>query len=77
VSKFASHRIDRRQVDELIANNPVIGANRKHRAAKFLLIGRDNNGRCIAVPILPTEDPTVWKPVTAWYCKPSEAAKLR
>ena len=31
----------------------------------------------IAAPILPTDDPYVWRPVTAWYCKPAEAAALR
>jgi hypothetical protein len=51
--------------------------NRNGRAAKWVVIGRDNTGRCIAVPVAPTDDPTVWRPITAWYCKPSEAAKLR
>jgi hypothetical protein len=74
--KFWTHRITRRQVEEILINRYVVTVNRKNRAAGHLAIGRDNNGRCIAIPILPTNDPSIWRPVTAWYCKPGEAAKL-
>lgn len=76
-SKFWTHGIDVEQVFQMLENEYVVDRNRKHRAAGRVLIGRDNHGRCIAVPILPTDDPTIWRPVTAWYCKPAEFAKLR
>ena len=75
--KFWTHGITRRQVEEIVLNRVVVTINRKNRAAGHLAIGRDNNGRCIAVPVLPTDDPDIWRPVTAWYCKSGEAAKLR
>jgi hypothetical protein len=40
------------------------------------VIGHDNGGACIAVPVEPTHDPSVWRPITAWPCKQSERAKL-
>jgi hypothetical protein len=53
----------------------VIG-NRAERAAPYILLGRDHQGRCLASPIVPTYD-GIWRPVTAWYGKRSEAARLR
>jgi hypothetical protein len=75
--KFWVHRVTRGQVEEILTNRHIVTVNRKNRVAGHLAIGLDNNGRCIAVPILPTDDPGIWRPITAWYCKPGEAAKLR
>jgi hypothetical protein len=76
-AKMWAHGITGQQVRELLRNRMTVIANRKNRAADYVVIGRDDSGGCIAVPVLPTDDPTIWRPVTAWYCKPSEAAKLR
>ena len=75
-SKFWAHGITRRQVISILENRWIAIANRKNRAADYMLIGRDDSGRCIVVPVLPTDVATIWRPVTAWYCKPSEAARL-
>ena len=69
--------IVRRQVEEILFSRIVIMRNRKDQSADYLVIGRDANGNCVAVPVFPTEDPFVWRPVTAWYCKKGEGAKLR
>ena len=76
-SKIWAHRITRRQIHEILGNRLIVVRNRKNRAADYVVIGRDDHGRCITVPILPTEDPTIWRPVTAWYCEQGEAARLR
>lgn len=39
--------------------------------------GRDEQGRCLTMPIVPTDDPLTWRVITGWYCKQSEAAILR
>ena len=75
--KLWSHRLNREAVLQVLGNRRVITRNRKGRAADYLLIGRDDRGRCITIPILPTHDPSTWRPVTAWFCKPSEAARLK
>ena len=74
---FWSHGITRRQVEEVLQNRFVVTITRKDRAAGHLAIGRDNNGRCLTIPVVPTDDPVIWRPITAWPCKPGEAAKLR
>lgn len=76
-SKMWSHGVSRDQLFAMLENRLVIVENRKNRAAKHVVIGRDNNVRCVAAPVLPTDNPTVWRPITAWPCKPGEAAKLR
>jgi hypothetical protein len=75
--KLWSHGIIPDQVDAVLFGRHVVGRNRSGRAAPYLLIGRDEQNRCLTVPIVPTDDPLVWRVVTAWYCKPDEAAKLR
>jgi hypothetical protein len=76
-AKFWDHGISRRQVTSVLRNRWVALANRNHRAAEYVVIGVDDSNRCITIPVIPTDDPTIWRPVTAWYCKPGEAAKLR
>jgi hypothetical protein len=62
---------------DLLTIRYVVKRNRKDRAASHILIGYDLQGRCLAAPITPTDDPVVWRVITVWPCKPSEAAKLR
>ena len=75
--KLWVHGITADQLYQTLNRRYVIIRNRRNRATEHLYIGRDDSGRCIAAPILPTDDPYVWRPVTAWYCKPAEAAALR
>jgi uncharacterized DUF497 family protein len=74
--KLAQHGLSRRQVLQVLENEHLVVRNRKGRRAPYLLVGRDHGGMRIAVPIEPTRDPMVWRPVTAWRCKESERARL-
>lgn len=75
-AKFWSHGLTPEQVIAVLYYPRRIRRNRKARRASHLLIGRGHLGQCLAVPIEPTADPTVLRPVTAWPCKPSEWALL-
>lgn len=74
--KFAAHGLAAKQVLQILENDHVIFPNRRRRRGLYLVIGHDNGGACIAVPVEPTHDPSVWRPITAWPCKQSERAKL-
>ena len=74
--KFAAHGLVAHQVIQVLDNDHLIVRNRKNRRASHLVLGRDHGGGCIAVPVEPTHNPSVWRPVTAWPCKPSERAQL-
>jgi hypothetical protein len=68
------HRIDTDQVLSLPERRYVIVRN--HGAAPYRLIGRDEQGRCIAAPIASTDDWLTWNVVSAWYCEKEEQSKL-
>jgi hypothetical protein len=72
--KIAQHGVTLRQLFQTLSNPYAIVRNRARGAAQYLFIGQDHGGACIAVPIDPTDEPTVWAPRTAWYCKASEWA---
>jgi hypothetical protein len=72
------HGITPTQLDSVLDGDYTVVANRAGRAASHVLIGLDAQGRCIAAPIVPTDDtPGTWRVVTAWRCKRREAAILR
>jgi hypothetical protein len=74
--KFWYHGLTDTQVLEVLDNRWTIVPNRSGRAADYLIIGQDHAGQCIAIPVVRTADPLIWRPVTAWPCKDSERARL-
>jgi hypothetical protein len=77
IEKASWHGIGEDQIYALLDHFWTITRNRAGRVASHVLLGTDNQGRCIAIPVNATEDPRIWQPVTAWYCKPGEATILR
>ncbi len=74
--KICSHGLSIRQIIQVLENIYVIVPNRKHRKGLYLVIGKDNGGTCIAIPVEPTTDEKVWRPITGWPCKQSERTLL-
>lgn len=74
--KFAAHGISVRQVLQILENSHVLIPNRRGRRGLYLVLGRDNGGSCVAVPVEPTHVVDLWRPITAWLCKASELAQL-
>jgi hypothetical protein len=70
--KIWSHGLTPERVLEILDFPIAIKPNRKGQSAPLLLIGRDYSGQCIAIPVFPTHESGVWRPATAWPCKPSE-----
>jgi hypothetical protein len=75
-NKMAAHGLTPRRVLQVLDNTHVVVPNRRRRRASFLIVGRDNGGACISVPIERTRDPLIWRPVTAWPSKDSERRQL-
>jgi hypothetical protein len=75
--KFNRNKVSSQQVEQVLGNRFLVVPNRRARRAQFLVIGVDNGGACISIPIEPTTDPGVWRPVTAWPAKDHERARLR
>lgn len=72
IEEMAAHGVTPGQALQVLDNGPRVGRNRKERRATHLVVGVDNGGACISIPVEPTHDRTTWRPVTAWYCKPHE-----
>lgn len=72
IEEMARHGVTPRQALQVLDNGPRMGRNRRDRRATHLVIGVDDGGACIAIPVEPTHDRTLWRPVTAWFCKPHE-----
>lgn len=70
--EIAKHGISRRQLFEVLNASHHVKKYRRGRRATYMVIGRDRQGQCIAIPIEPTPDRAIWRPVTAWFCKPHE-----
>lgn len=74
--KIAAHGLTPRRVLQVLENAHIIAPNRRGRRAPVLIVGRDNGGACISIPIEPTNHPLVWRPVTAWPSKENERQRL-
>lgn len=68
--------LDHIRVSQVLENEFITVRNRKGRSATRLLVGRDNGGACITVAIVPTREPGIWRPITAWLSKPHEQGWL-
>lgn len=70
--KFWHHGLTSARILQVLELGFRLMRNRNQRRALYLVIGRDSQGQCIAIPIEPTHAPGVWRPVTAWPCKQHE-----
>ena len=66
------HGISPRRLNQVSDNPFTVSRNRGDRAAPYVLYGLDHQGQCLAVPIMPTYEPGLWRPVTAWFCEAGE-----
>ena len=77
--EFAAHGLSDIRVDQVLQNDNVVIPNRRQdiHPASYIVIGRDNGGAPITIPVQQTQDPTVWRPVTAWTAEKWDLAELR
>ena len=66
LAEMARHGVARGEVDQLVWNRNVISENPRGETGSVLLIGETNGGRLLTVPLAPTDDPTTWRPATAY-----------
>ncbi len=75
--KITARGLSLYRVLQVLDNAHIILKNRKRQRGVFLVIGRDNGGSCIAIPIERSYTPNLWRPITAWPCKKCEYTILR
>lgn len=75
-AKFAAHRISVAEVMEVFDNRPRFYENRPDRRATHVMLGPTWSERLLVVPIEPMRN-GIWRPVTAFYPTPQQAARYR
>ena len=74
--KFAMHGLTFRQVQQVLDDQIYVGRNKRGQRTPVVVIGRDHGGLCITIPVEPTLEEDVWRPVTAWPCSKNEEDRL-
>ena len=64
--EMARHGVVSDEVDQLAWNRCVFYENWRGEPGSVLMIGETNGGRLLTVPLAPTDDPTTWRPATAF-----------
>jgi hypothetical protein len=65
-AEMARHGVSRRDVDQLLWNRNIVVRNPRGERGSVGLIGETHGGRLLSVPLAPTDDPTTWRPATAF-----------
>ena len=72
LDKFWARGFTDIQIASVLENRPYVGRNRKNRRGSHIVIGVDDSGNYISIPVEPTYDEYLWRPITAWQSKKSE-----
>jgi hypothetical protein len=64
--EMARHGVSRREVGQVLWNRGIVARNSHGEPGSILLIGETDGGRLLTVPLVPTDDPTTWRPATAF-----------
>jgi uncharacterized DUF497 family protein len=73
---IAEHGVTIREVNQMVENRHIILRNRRDGRAPLLLVGRTHGGDVLCVPIEATNDPDVWRPVTAFPASDAQISLL-
>jgi hypothetical protein len=73
-AEMARHGVTRWEVEEVPWNRRIVTKNPRGEAGSILLIGETDGGRLLTVPLAPTDDPTTWRPATAFGASPHHRA---
>lgn len=65
-AEMARHGVVRHDVEQVKWNRNLLLRNHRGRPGSVLLIGETDGGRLLIVPLVPTVDPTTWRPATAF-----------
>ncbi|MGI9020092.1 MAG: hypothetical protein ACR2G3_05215 [Solirubrobacterales bacterium] len=71
-AKLARHGLVPEEILQLLSERHITRQNPKGPAARIQLIGQTHGGRVLTVLLDPTDDPSVWRPVTGWDAEAEE-----
>jgi hypothetical protein len=65
-AEMARHGVVRYDVGQIKWNRNLVLRNPRGEAGSVLLLGETDGGRLLTVPLAPTDEPTTWRPATAF-----------
>lgn len=77
IAEMARHGVAPWEVQQLVANRHLTAPNPRGEEGSILLIGATDGGRVLTVPLAPTDDPTIWRPATAFDASRHQRAVFR
>jgi len=72
--EMARHGVVSDEVEQLTSNRNRVLRNPRGETGSILLVGETDGGRLLTVPLAPTDDPTTWRPATAFDAGPHHRA---
>lgn len=75
-AKIMAHGLTISIVNEVLETAPRFYANFAGRSAPYIMIGPDKIGRFCYVPMIPTEEPGIWEPITGYRVSSQRARKI-
>ena len=66
LAEMARHGVTAAEVVQVLANRHVTAPNPRGPTGSILLIGETHGGRVLTGPLTPTDDPSAWRPATAF-----------
>lgn len=77
LTEMARHGVFAAEVVQVIGNRHITVPNPRGELGSILLIGKTDGGRVLMIPLAPTDDPTTWRPATAFDASRHQRAVFR
>ena len=66
VAHIGRHQVTREDVEYVLVHSPRFFQNLPGHSATHVMVGKDETGRVLYVPILFAEEPGIWRVISAW-----------
>jgi hypothetical protein len=77
LAEMARHGVSAAEVVQVIGNRHITAPNPRGEPGSILLIGETDGGRLLTIPLAPTDDPTTWRPATAFVASRHQRTVFR
>ncbi len=76
-SEMNRHGVSVREVLQVVNGDFEVLRNAKAHDAPYLMVGKTLAGRWLTIPIVPTDQPGVWRPATAFPARQADRTRLK
>lgn len=74
LEEMGRHGVSKREVEQVISNRHITAANPRGEPGSILLKGETDGGRVLTIPLASSDDPTTWRPATAFDASADQRA---